>query len=138
MDNEAYKSGKKSFPHIQVLFFSCPLVFVHTKNYYVKVYSWSFGFIFFGNGFMFCKLARWFFMEGNLACKYVKKLQYLNGNLYLELSANSGVNYLIMKWSQFQTTLMMQALSILLITLNVTCNSIYSITECLRSINIFS
>ena len=37
MDNEAYKSGKKSFPHIQVLFFSCPLVFVHTKNYYVKV-----------------------------------------------------------------------------------------------------
>ena len=47
MDNEAYKSGKKSFPHIQVLFFSCPLVFVHTKNYYVKVYSWSFGFILF-------------------------------------------------------------------------------------------
>ena len=58
--------------------------------------------------------------------------------MYLELSVNSGVKYLIMEWSQFQTTLMMQALFILVITLNVTCSSIYSSMECLRSINIFS
>ena len=51
MDNEAYKSGKKSFAHIQVSGFFLSFIF---RAYHellcksTKVYSWSLGFIFLG------------------------------------------------------------------------------------------
>jgi hypothetical protein len=80
--------------------------------------------LFFGNGFGLCSVNLHVDFSWKVMLQECEKNQYLNGSLYLKLSVNSGVNYLIMKWSQFQTTLMMQALSILVITLNVTCSKV--------------
>ena len=61
MDNEAYKSGKKSFVHIQVLGFFLSFSFRAYQELLCKSTKCThdrLALFFFGNGFMFCKFAR--------------------------------------------------------------------------------